>query len=128
MPLNKSTLIKTIYFYLVSLIALMMVVFSIADLFNIALKTWVFTKADRNPYSQPKCATMVFKDPSLKETDDQYSQRLQQCEQGRVDEQEAFIVQKQQSAVRDISFIVVGLPLFLYHWITIRKDKESNKA
>lgn len=125
MSINKSSLIKTIYFYLVSLIALLMIVFSIADLCNIALKTWVFTKADRNPYSQPKCATMLIRDPNMKETDDQYSQRLMQCEQSLIDEKEAFIVQKQQSAVRDISFIVVGLPLFLYHWITIRKEKED---
>jgi len=125
MTFNKSTLIKTIYFYTVSLIGLMMIAFSVADLVNLGLKTWVFPKADLNEYKEPPCAVMIIKDPNLKETEEQFQTRIKQCEEGRMNEAEARAIRNQRDAVRDISFLVVGIPLFLYHWITIRKEKEA---
>ncbi|OQB18731.1 MAG: hypothetical protein BWY14_00813 [Parcubacteria group bacterium ADurb.Bin192] len=122
----KTALIKTVYFYTVSLIALMMIVFSTADLVNLGLKTWIFPKADLNEYKEPSCAVMIMKDPSLQETEEQYRNRIQQCEQGRMDENEARAIRKQRDAVRDISFLVVGIPLFLYHWATIRREQKAD--
>ncbi|MCI0479716.1 hypothetical protein L0Y59_04175 [Candidatus Uhrbacteria bacterium] len=128
-PSNRAALIKTIYFYLVALIGLMMVVFSTADLVNLGLKTWVFPKADQNEWKEPSCAVMMVKEPALQETDEQFQQRLRQCEESRVNEDDARAIRNQKSAVRDISFIVVGLPLFLYHWMTIRREtKHGDKA
>lgn len=125
MQMSKAQIIKTVYFYLVSLIALMMVVFSTADLVNLGLKTWVFPKADLNEYREPTCAIMVAKDPTGAEADTAYQQRLQQCEESKIDETEARAIRKQKDAVRDISFLFVGIPLFLYHWLTIRKEKKA---
>jgi len=126
-PSNKAAIIKTVYFYLVSLIGLLMVVFSVADLVNLGLKTWVFPKADLNEYKQPSCAMTIYKDPGLKETDEQYQMRLKSCEDTQVSEEEARAIRNQRDAVRDISFFVVGLPLFLYHWITVRKDQKKDR-
>lgn len=123
--MSKAALIKTVYFYVVSLIGLMMVVFSVADLVNLGLKAWVFPKADLNEYKQPPCAMQVFKDPNLKETDEQYQQRVKACEASYVNEEEARAIRNQRDAVRDFSFLVVGIPLFLYHWTTIRREKET---
>ncbi len=123
---TKSSLIKTIYFYLVSLIALFMVAFSTADLINLGLKTWVFPKANQQYYGI-SCAIPV-KFPgqiTTTSTDDQY---LKQCEEDRKNQKEMAVIQNQRDAIRDISMIVVGIPLFLYHWITLRKDKESERA
>lgn len=120
----KTVLIKTVYFYTVSLIALMMVVFSTADLVNLGLKTWIFPKADLDEYKEPPCAVMIMKDPGLQETDEQYQNRIQICEQNRMDETEARAIRKQRDAVRDFSFLAVGIPLFLYHWLTIRKEQK----
>lgn len=124
---SKAAIIKTVYFYLVSLIALLMVVFSTADLINLGLKTWVFPKADLNEYKQPPCAVTIYKDPALKETEEIYQQRLKSCEANQVSEEDAKAIRNQRDAVRDISMIVVGVPLFLYHWITIRKEQKAEK-
>jgi amino acid transporter len=123
----KAAIIKTVYFYLVSLIGLMIVVFSAADLINLGLRMSVFPKADMNPYPQPSCAVTVVRDPSSKETDDQFQARLKQCEDGQISDKEAQSIQNQKDAVRDISLLVVGLPLFLYHWITVRKDQKMER-
>ena len=32
--------------------------------------------------------------------------------------------QRQRDLVRDISFIVVGIPLFAYHWRVIRRKED----
>lgn len=127
-PLRKTAIIKTIYFYLVSLIALLMVVFSTADLINLGLKTWVFPKTNTNYYGST-CAVPipapVEKGATQPTTNIDYAK---QCEIDRKNQEDMAIVQNQRDAVRDISMIVVGIPLFLYHWITLRKDKETEKA
>ncbi|MFA6099308.1 MAG: hypothetical protein WC750_00330 [Patescibacteria group bacterium] len=127
--LNKSSLIKTIYFYLVSLIALLMVVFSTADLINLGLKTWVFPKTNATYYGMP-CASQVYPVPAEKGVTQTVAtiDYAKQCEADRQNQAEMSIIQNQRDAVRDISMIVVGIPLFLYHWITLRKDKESEKV
>ena len=120
-PANKVALIKNIYFYLVSFVALMMVVFSVADAVNIALKTWVFTKADNNfySYSVPACDQSVKADPNAKPLSAE--ECTKQEEQNKQRDQENLIAQRQRDVVRDISFIVVGLPLFILHWLVVRK-------
>jgi len=120
----KAGVIKTIYFYLVCFVALMMVVFSTADIINIALKAWIFTKADDNYYGAP---AMVCPAPVVdKNASDTVSTQSQaDCEKQQQINQAQDIqnrdAQRQRDVVRDISMIVVGIPLFLYHWRIVRK-------
>jgi hypothetical protein len=119
----KSSVIKTVYFYLVSIISLFMVVFATADLVNLGLKTWVFPKADLNEYVNPPCATQIYRGPEMAESE--YSRQIKQCEESRVSEDEARDIRKQRDAVRDLAFLVVGIPLFAYHWSTIRRESRE---
>ncbi|MBD3251952.1 hypothetical protein GF380_05915 [Candidatus Uhrbacteria bacterium] len=121
---NRNALIKTIYFYLVSLIGLMMVVLPTADLVNIVLKTTIFPKANMEEYRELPCPDRIIKAPDG-ETDEQYQSRVERCERSRVNETERLAIRLQKDIVRDLSFLVVGIPLFLYHWITIRKDRKE---
>ncbi|MBU2566792.1 hypothetical protein KKG46_04515 [Patescibacteria group bacterium] len=125
MQMSKSQIIKTVYFYLVSLIALMMVVFSTADIVNLGLKTWVFPKADLNEYREQPCSYMMVKDPSMTEPDEVYQQRIAECENNQISEEELRAIRNQKDAVRDLSFLFVGIPLFLYHWIIIRREQKK---
>jgi hypothetical protein len=120
---SKPSIIKNIYFYAVSLIALMMMVFSVADLVNLGLKTWVFTKADdANYYIQP-CVV-----PALPPgTDAPNVDYMKNCEDNNRQQKENYEAQKQRDAVRDLAFLVVGLPLFAYHWKTIRSESRDEK-
>ncbi|MDF1497053.1 MAG: hypothetical protein P1P90_03250 [Patescibacteria group bacterium] len=122
MQMSKTQIIKTVYFYLVSLIALMMVVFSTADLVNLGLKTWVFPKADLNEYRDPPCAFMIPKEPD----DADYQTRIAECEKNQLSEDEMRAIRNQKSAVRDLSFLFVGIPLFLYYWVIIRKEQKKD--
>mgnify|MGYP001563332469 CR=1 FL=1 len=121
--------IKSIYFYLVSFVALMMVVFSSADMINIALRTWVFTAADKDTYAYPRAVCEVpapatptepkaVPAPTKEECEKQNKEYTQQQEASR-------IAQKQRDVVRDISMILVGIPLFLIHWKILRSKEEN---
>ena len=126
-PSNKVAVIKNIYLYLVSFVALMMVVFSLADLINTALRTWVFTKADYygNYYAmEPACDPL-----SVKSSPEIKSLSPEECDKRRVQQKQVDednrIAQRQRDMVRDISMIVVGVPVFIFHWLTIRKKEKG---
>lgn len=122
---SKSSVIKTVYFYLVSLIALFMIVFATADLVNLGLKVWVFPKADKPDYIEPPCAISFTRSPDMKEDD--YQNQIKSCETNRMSETERRSIQRQRDAVRDLSFLIVGAPLFAYHWRIIRKESREDK-
>jgi len=115
-PTHKGSIIRNIYFYLVTFVALMMVVFSTADIINIVLRTYVFTKADQAYYYSAPCAASVGNQDETNKTD---------CAQNRDFEikqnKENMVSQRQRDIVRDISFILVGIPLFILHWNIVKK-------
>lgn len=123
--------IKSLYFYLVSFVALMMVVFSSADLINIALKIWIFTKADDFMFGgRVACETLPAPVPDPKATNTPSKEQvIKDCEaQNKISEEQAEasrVAQRQNSVVRDISMIVVGIPLFLIHWNILRRKDEN---
>ncbi len=115
---NKVALIKTLYLYLVSFVALMMLVISAVDLLNIVLKTFIFTKADSYTYYP---ATT----PCLPGATTTYEGK--DCATAALDakksDEENRVSQRQRDLVRDISMLVVGIPLFAFHWrLTRRKE------
>ena len=125
---TKGKTIKSIYFYLVSFVALMMVVFSTADIINIALKTWVFTQADKDMYAYPvmPCEVSPPKVKAAATSSESVPAECQKQNELNIKQQEAGrSAQKQRDVVRDISMIVVGIPLFLIHWRIVRSKEEN---
>jgi len=119
---GKNQLIRTLYLYIVALITLVMLIISTADLINLALKTWVFTKADREEYTSA-CPMAVPINKGTTSTEE----ATVDCKKFTRDEKERYQIRKQGSAVRDFSFILVALPLFLFHWQLIKKEKEEKE-
>jgi hypothetical protein len=102
-----GSIILRIYFALVTFVTLMMLIFSVSDLVNITLKTFVFTAADAPEY------------PTY--CDLQY-QTQEECDAQEEREAKSALVRKQQSAVRDIALLVVAAPLFWLHWRIVYRD------
>lgn len=109
-----GSVILRIYFSLVSFVTLMILIFSVADLVNLSLKTFVFPAADAPEYA-------IYCDP-------QY-QTPEQCETQRANEAKQAVVRKQQDAVRDLSLLIVSAPLFWMHFRIVYRDwtEEKNK-
>jgi len=140
----KNPIIRTIYLYLFALIGLGMLVVGLSMLINIGLKTWVFTKADsQDNYIERPMPMYIAEDLGIKTV-----QELQICS----DECELTETQKehiaawledyeewkdnsknqdtvsytvrnrQRQASTAISLILVGLPLWVFHWALIKRD------
>jgi len=127
---NKILIIKNIYFYLVSFVALMMVVFATANLINILLKTYIFTAVDQYPYypaveCDPTAGLIETKPGTVAEPSQVKKLTPEECaaQEAKYQEREKQNMksQRQRSLVTDISFIVVGIPLFAFHWYYARK-------
>ena len=130
-PAQPRKTIKSIYFYLVSFVALMMLVFSTADVINIALKTWVFTKADKDFYAHYSVCESPEMMPAVAPMDRKAVPAIskEECEKqkeaNKKQQEESLTRQKQRDLVRDLSMIVVGIPLFLIHWRIVRSKDEN---
>lgn len=115
--MNKHPLIRKIYLYIFALVGLVLITIGCVRLVGLALKTYIFTKADvyyeypaAKPVSAPGKEVEYVQPP--KEEIEAY-----QNEQRTSD--------RQRDAAESLAMIVIGIPLYLYHWSVIKKDKKE---
>ena len=107
-------IIKAIYFYLVSFVALLMIVLPSANLLNLIVRHVIFQVGSYDYYpSRPMVAPEDSKQPPIDEKEEKERFEKQQINQVKRD------------VARDISFLVVGVPLFIFNWRLIRRNKVS---
>ncbi len=132
----RNSIIRSIYFYAVSIISLFMVTFAVADLVNSGLKTWVFPNADPR-YNEciPGFATSYsgyakpIRAPGETQPAEPTGPTAEECEKQNKLNRDNIIRERQNSAIRDFSFLMVGLPLFLFHFRIVQKEwKEKKEA
>ena len=119
--MNKHPLIKKIYLYLFSLLGLVLITIGAVRLLTLGLKVYVFTKADVY-YEYPQApqiakeiaggAATTTPTPS-KEEIDKFNENQRTSN-------------RQRDAAESLAMMIVGLPLYLYHWSIIKKEKENN--
>lgn len=124
--MNKHPIIRKIYLYLFTLVGLALITTGGVRLVGLGLKTFIFTKAD--VYYEYPMARPIKTPPIIEE-----GQQTTEFEQPTKEEVEEY-QQKQKSSNRQreaadsLAMIIVGLPLYLYHWRLIKKDKEENET
>jgi hypothetical protein len=112
------TLVRKIYLYLFSLIGLVLVVIGCVQLVNLGLKAFIFTGADQY-YAYPTAPMAAGTEPSSAVPASPTNAELQAYQ----DEQTKS--QRESTAADALAMIIVGVPLYLYHWYMIKKDKEA---
>jgi hypothetical protein len=102
----------------------MIIVFSCGNLIYISLKMFVFTKADYVSYyyKNPECDLTV-PNTEVKKLSAEDCARQEAENKKRADEERD--ARRQDDLVRDISMILVGLPVFITHWLAIRKREKT---
>jgi hypothetical protein len=110
----KYPLVRKIYLYTFSLVGLVLITIGSVRLVNLALKVYVFTKADQYydyPVIQPAKPEAEPVAPSKQQIEEfQKNQRTSQ---------------RQRDAAESLAMIIIGIPLFLYHWSRIKKDQKE---
>lgn len=111
--MNIITWVRKIYLYLFSAIGLVIVIIGSVELINLALKSWVFTKAD-----------IYYQYPNSKIINAEKQEVYQEPDPKAVEEYQKndLASRRQRQASNAIAMIIVGAPLFLYHWKLTKKD------
>lgn len=119
---DKIALIRTIYLYLVAFVSLMMITISVSDAVNVGIRTWIFPGSDRYFIDCP------MEPIPLKTVNSEASQPVDpaiRCDNMRKNEELQQSFQRQRDLTRDISMLVVAIPLFALHWVLIQKERKQ---
>jgi len=143
----KQPLIRTIYLYLFTLIGLTLITIGSVNLINLGLKRFIFTKADQelNYNLKPSFPMTIDGNPA---TEEDFVSAVEKCQEkcDLTSEQKQQIVswlkdygiwqeqekgfdylaqQRQREFSLALALIVVGLPLYLFHWTIIKKETRE---
>lgn len=137
--MSRYPVIRTIYLYLFSLVGLVLLIVGSVGFINMGLKAFVFTQADELEYHWRMEPPALYLDrmdgvEEIKSTEGLNEEQLERIDEWLIDydrwqaEQESFdpvIAERHRSAAINLASILVGLPLFLFHWLTIRRENKG---
>lgn len=109
--------LKKAYLYLVSVISLVIFVVGAIQLLDMGLKTWVFTKADRDFYGGPCYSNRPVKVDGAQ----QPCTAEEEAAQKKLND-DMRAAQKQRQASTAIAMIVIASPVWYFHWNLARKE------
>jgi hypothetical protein len=113
--------IRLLYLYLFSFIGLLVAVIGSVRLIQLALKVFVFNGADTyNVYTSPVAPAPVTPDgkvPAVQtQTEIEAQRKINDAENQK---------QRQREVAEASAMIIVGAPLYLYHWKKIQKENKK---
>jgi hypothetical protein len=114
---KKRDILRLIYLYLFSAIGLILIIMGSVRLLDLGMKTFIFKKADI--YYIPKIAISENNNLSKEELE-------KNAEEQRKAEEENRRSQRQRDISNSLAMIIVGTPLYFYHWRLVMKYKENN--
>ncbi|OGE81103.1 MAG: hypothetical protein A3H72_01490 [Candidatus Doudnabacteria bacterium RIFCSPLOWO2_02_FULL_48_8] len=106
-----------------AIVGLVLIIIGAVSLINLGLKTWIFTKADDAMcYYGPRYAAPMKEIGTTGQTQEELDR--QRAEDERYCKEVTRPAQKQTQAAMAIAQLIVGIPLFGYHWMIIRKENQ----
>lgn len=135
MSQQTSSFFTSLYFTLVSAVALFTLMFGLIDFLTIGLKTYVFPVADRPSWGINDCSAPNSLDEfkfRVGESEIDEEELMRRCELQNEQRMREYEAQKAESSVRNLALIIISLPLFLIHFRFVRqewlnRDKKAKK-
>ena len=131
----KKSTIRTVYLYLFAGIGLILLIIGVVRFIDMGLKATVFTQAEsvarlqQNQLSSPRVPTINIEryEDSDEVTEEELESLRRMIEDYEAQREEwegvdRYTARRQEEASINLAFILVGLPLYLYHWKTIKED------
>lgn len=132
--MNHHPLIRTIYLYIFALLGLVLVIIGGVRFIDMGLKAFVFTQAEEeqrmfySPRSYPSNIEGLLDDERLSEDEvglvknwiadyEEWQDRAAQVDPIRS--------RRHREASMSLAMILIGLPLYLYHWTIIKKETKK---
>ena len=141
--MKKHSLIRAIYLYLFTIIGLTLLIIGSVKFVDMGLKAFVFTKAEDpqeisqsykyysvppipmdkiEAYQEEEVELSTEEKAAVKQWIDDYK-RWQEAE-AKID---YVASQRQKEASQNLAFILIGLPLYLFHWRIIRRETKEQE-
>lgn len=112
--------IRLLYLYLFSFIGLLIAVIGSVRLVQLGIKVYIFNGADRYP-------VYVGALPEKIDNEEVEFDNKQTEAQNRINEIENKR-QREREVAEAGAMLIIGIPLYLYHWKTIKKESRSSKS
>jgi hypothetical protein len=137
--MREHSLIRTIYLYIFALLGLVLLVIGGVRFLDMGLKMFVFTQADAperlQKYYVPMAPVSIDKlektaaEKTITLTENEATMinswlqdyKKWQAEESKID---YLASRRQRDASINLAMILVGLPLYLYHWLIIKRETK----
>lgn len=119
---RARNILKMIYLYLLSFVGIIVTVVASIGLLNLVLRHYVF-QVDSPEYYADICRSPI--PANGKEMTTPTEEKIKECEiteRERTEKQLSNQIKYELSG--EIAALIIGLPLWLYHWRLIRKERE----
>jgi len=133
-------LIRTVYLYLFTLLGLVLLIIGGVRFVDMGLKAFVFTKAEeeqrliyKQPYSIPYPVQQIEKLQEEKGLSEEEKVTIKQWLADYKDWEERrsqidpVTAKRHRDASLNLALILIGLPLYLYHWQIIKKETKNKE-
>lgn len=124
--------IRNVYLYLVAMIGLVIFLFGAVGLTQSLVKNYIFGADDYRVYISPfenQCEQFYTKSPTSSLMLERTPEEIAECEQ-RIEEQND--MNRRNDLARNFSIniaqIVIGLPVWLFHWGIIQREYRKKKS
>ncbi len=145
---QKHSLVRTIYLYLFALVGLALVVIGMVRLLDLGLKIFIFREADKpesfrssppyppfgvlepTPPRKEKGVGEVMiteKKEISSEEKDALARWLVEYQSWQESQKNIDYLRasREREASNSLAFIIIGLPLYLYHWFVITRERRK---
>lgn len=148
--MQRHPLIRTIYLYIFALLGLVLITIGTVNFVQMGLKTYVFTKAEQDralynkrPVAIPITPEKIAKiDENGEPIEAKQTVELTESEQKAInnwiedynewkeksEKIDSVIAKRHEDAANNLALILIGLPLYLYHWRIIKKETKDKNA
>lgn len=134
---TKTKLIRSIYLYIAALVSLIFLAVGTGTLLNTGMKYYVFPKAEKGGFSRCNQTPPVYSldkaaysNVATEEQKVQLENLLKDYDQWKAENtgEECYSIERQSKVVDALTMIIVALPIFLFHWRIIKKEKEGKEV
>jgi hypothetical protein len=130
---TKTKLIKTVYLYLVAAVSLLFVAIGSGILLNTGLKFYLFPDAEKKSYFEcsnpPPTSSIPSREGATDEQKAQLDALLKDYENWKENSMGEKCIKpaRQNKLVDAITMVIIALPICLFHWRLIKKEKEEKE-
>lgn len=116
--------IRILYLYLFSAIGLFICIIGLIRLIDLGMKVYIFHDADKYTFTRPVLAPEKTTGQNSGVSEEELKRQNDEAEKAQEMENKR---NRQRETSGALAMILIGIPVYLYHWNTIAKENKSKK-